>query len=179
MLGINNKKKEVPALPPKQQAVILPLHSPNRSLEFLVELIGKIRPANPKDIAQAELQFKALLYQIGQDSTALFSLRKALLGQFVKTNIVIALTENGIVSSRGLMQELLSKIKHKILPELRAPDNFLFVINKIFYKKTDHIWVEAIDKDLWIQFFERLGIQINLTEPRLISQLQQALQLLS
>lgn len=179
MLGINNKKKEVPALPPKQQAVILPLHSPNRSLEFLVELIGKIRPANPKDIAQAELQFKALLYQIGQDSTALFSLRKALLGQFVKTNIVIALTENGIVSSRGLVQELLSKIKHKILPELRAPDNFLFVINKIFWKKTDHIWVEGIDKDLWIQFFEGLGIQINLTEPRLISQLQQALQLLS
>ena len=179
MLGINKKKKEVSALPPKQLAVVLPLHSPNRSLEFLVELIGKIRPANPKDIEQAELQFKALLYQTGQDSTALFSLRKALLGLFVKTNIVIALTENGIVSSRGLMQELLSKIKHKILPELRAPDNFLFVINKIFYKKTDHIWVEAIDKDLWIQFFERLGIQINLTEPRLISQLQQALQLLS
>ncbi len=179
MLRLTKKKKELTAPPPKHQAVVLPIHSPNRSLDFLVELIDTIRPANPKDIQLAELQFKALLYQVSQDKTSLFGLRKALLSQFLKTNIVIALTENGIVSSRGLVQELLGKIKHKILPELQAPDNFLYVIDKIFYKKTDHIWVEGIDKELWIQFFEGLGIQINLTEPALIGQLQQALQLLS
>src|SRR4051812_493872 len=181
MLRLTRKKKEIPKLPPpgKQQAIVLPLHSPNRSLEFLTELINKIRPGRPGDTEQAELRFKALLYQLSQDRTALFSLRKALLTQFLKTNIVAALTENGIVSSRGLVQELMSKIKHKILPELQTSDNFLFVINKIFYKKTDHIWVEAIDKTLWVQFFERLGIQINLTEPKLIQQFQRALQLLS
>ncbi len=179
MLRIIKKKKEIPELPEKRQAVVLPLHSPNRSLEFLAELIDTIRPQNAKDLDQATLRFKALLYQIGQDRTSLFSLRKALLTQFLKTNIVIALTENGIVSSRGLVQELMGKVKHKVLPELQAPDNFLFVINKIFYKKSDHIWVEGIDKDLWKQFFEGLGIQINLTEPKLIGQLQRALQILS
>lgn len=179
MLKLTKKKKDLTQPPGRQQAIILPLHSPNRSLDFLVDLIGKIRPDNPKDIAQAELLFKALLYQVSQDRTSLFSLRKALLTQFLKTNIVVALTENGIVSSRGLVQELLSKIKHKILPELQTPDNFLFVINKIFCKKSDHIWVEGISKDLWKQFFEGLGIQINLTEPKLIDQLQQSLQVLS
>ena len=181
MLRINKKKKEIPKQKPpgKQQAVVLPLHSSNRSLDFLVELIDKIRPDNAKDTEQAELRFKALLYHVSQDRTSLFGLRKALLYQFLRTNIVIALTENGIVSSRGLVQELMSKIKHKILPELQAPDNFLFVINKVFYKKTDHIWVEGIDKELWKQFFEGMGIQINLTEPKLIGQLKQALQLLS
>lgn len=179
MLRINRKKNDLPKPPGKQQAIVLPLHSPNRSLEFLAELIGKMRPDNPRDTEQAEIRFKALLYQVSQDRTSLFSLRKALLTQFLKTNIVIALTENGIVSSRGFVQELMSKVKHKLLPELQTPDNFLFVINKIFYKKTDHIWVENIDKDLWIQFFEGLGIQINLTEPKLILQLQQSLQILS
>ncbi|MEO5893188.1 MAG: hypothetical protein ABIQ31_23255 [Ferruginibacter sp.] len=181
MLRITKKKKETPKeLPPaRQQAIILPMHSPNRSLEFLIELINKIRPDGPKDFDQAELRFKALLYQVGQDKTSLFGLRKALLTQFLKTNIVLALTENGIVSSRGLLQELMSKIKHKVLPELQAPDNFLFVINKVFHRKLDHHWVEGVDKDLWKQFFEGLGIQINLTEPKLIQQLQQALQLLS
>ena len=53
------------------------------------------------------------------------------------------------------------------------------MINKIFYKKTDHIWVEGIDPQLWNQFFEMLGIQINLTEPALIKQLQQSLQVMS
>src|SRR6185436_1382823 len=115
MLRITKKMKELPKppLPEKQQAIVLPLHSPNRTLDFLVELIGKVRPDIARDTEQAELRFKALLYHLSTDKTALFSLRKALLSLFLRTNIVIALTENGILSSRGLIQELLSKIKHK------------------------------------------------------------------
>ena len=180
MLRLTRKRKDATAATTtRQQAVVLPLHSPNRSIEFLVDLMAKIRPDKPKDFAQAELRFKALLYQISQDRTSLFSLRKALLTQFLHTNIVTALTENGIVSSRGFVQELTGKLKHKILPELQTPDNFLFVINKIFYKKHDYLWVKGVDKNLWIQFFEGLGIQINLTEPSLLKQFAQSLQLLS
>ena len=179
MLRITKRKKEGPVPPVKQQAVVLPLHTPNRSLEFLVELIKKIRPDNARNIADAELKFKAVLYQVVQERTSLFSLRKALLSQFLNTNIVTALTESGIVSSRGFVQELQGKLKHKLLPALQSPDDFLFVINKIFYKKSDHIWVEGIDPALWKQFFEMLGIQINLTEPALIRQLNQSLQVMS
>jgi site-specific recombinase len=179
MLRLNKNKKDGADTPVKKQAVVLPLHTGNRSLEYLVELINKIRPERARNIAEAELKFKAVLYQVAQERTSLFSLRKALLNQFIKTNIVTALTESGIVSSRGFVQELMGKLKHKILPALQSPDNFLYVINKIFYKKTDHIWVEGMDPVLWKQFFEMLGIQINLTEPALIKQLQQSLQLLS
>jgi site-specific recombinase len=179
MLRIRKRDKQSSKLPEKQQAVVLPLYAANRSLGVLVELIDKIRPDNPKNITQAEERFKAQLYHFSQNRTALFGLRKALLTQFLKTDIVIALTENGIVSSRGLVQELMGKIKHKLLPELQAPDNFLYVINKIFHKKNDYSWVEGMDSDLWKKFFEGLGIQISLTEPGLIKQLQQALQLLS
>jgi len=179
MLRLNRRKKEGNEPPAKQQAVVLPLHTANRSLEFLVELIKKIRPDNPRKIEEAELRFKAVMYQMAQERTSLFSLRKALLNQFLKTNIVTALTESGVVSGRGFVQELQSKLKHKILPALQSPDDFLYVINKIFYKKSDHIWVEGMDPELWKQFFEVLGIQINLTEPAVIKQLQQSMQLLS
>jgi site-specific recombinase len=179
MLRIKKRDKQSSKLPEKQQAVVLPLYAANRSLGVLVELIDKIRPDNSKNITQAEERFKAQLYHFSQNRTALFGLRKALLTQFLKTDIVIALTENGIVSSRGLVQELMGKIKHKLLPELQAPDNFLYVINKIFHKKNDYSWVEGMDPNLWKKFFEGLGIQISLTEPGLIKQLQQALQLLS
>ncbi len=179
MLRLTKRKKEGTNTPAKQQAVVLPLHTANRSLDFLVELIKKIRPDNARNTSEAETKFKAVLYQIGQERTSLFSLRKALLGQFLNTNIVEALTQSGVLSSRGFVQELLGKIKHKILPALQKPDNFLYVINKVFYKKSDHIWVDGIDPALWNQFFEMLGIQINLTESALIKQLQQSLQLLS
>lgn len=173
------KRKKPDAAAPKEQALVLPLHAPSRSIEYLTALIGKIRPDDANDIQQAELRFQALLFQMSQDKSALFSLRKALLSQFVKTNIVQALTESGIVSGRGFVQELVKKLKHKLLPELMAHDNFLYVINKIFYKRSDHIWVEGMNNNLWKQFFEVLGIQINLTEPSLIKQLQQSLQILS
>ncbi len=179
MLRSSKKNKDENRDAGKQQAIILPLHSANRSLDFLVEIIDTIRPAHSKDIAQANLRFKALLYQLSQDKSSLFSLRKALLTQFLKTNIVPALTESGIVSGRGFVQELTGKVLHKFLPELQTPDNFLYVINRIFCKKRDHVWVEGIENDLWIQFFELLGIQINMTEPSLIRQLQNSLQMLS
>lgn len=179
MLHLLKKKGDNESGRPKHQAVVLPLNAPNRSLEFLTELIDKVRPDHTKDFAQAELRFKALLYQVSNDKSSLFSLRKALLTQFLKTNIVPALTESGIVSSRGFIQELTGKLKHKILPELHSQDNFLYVINKVFWHKYDYLWVEGIDQGLWIQFFDMLGIQINLTEPALIKQLQQSLQILS
>jgi len=90
MLRSSKKNKDVPSKEQKQQAIILPLHSANRSLDFLVELIDTIRPDNAKDINQATLRFKALLYQMSQDRSSLFSLRKALLTQFLRTNIINA-----------------------------------------------------------------------------------------
>ncbi|MBS1511277.1 MAG: hypothetical protein JST86_10590 [Bacteroidetes bacterium] len=179
MLRLTKKRKESSSISRKKPAVVLPLHVGNRSLDYLVELMKKIRPDNPRNSNDAELKFQAVMFQLSQDRSSLFSLRKALLSQFIKTDIVTALTESGIVSSRGFIQELQSKLKHKILPPLKSPDNFLYVIDRIFYKRSDHIWVEGMDPKLWKQFFEMLGIQINLTEPSLIKQLQQSVQLLS
>ena len=179
MLRLLKWKRNNTDVAKKQQAIVLPLHASQRSIEFLKEIIEKIRPDRPRDFAQAEMRFKALMYQITQDKSSLYSLRKALLSQFVKTNIVVALSENGIVSSRGFVQEMMGKVKHKLLPVLYSKDDFLYVINAIFYKKYDYLWVQGIDGALWKQFFEGLGIQINLTEATLIKQFTQALQILS
>ena len=179
MLHLSGKNRDQSPKKEQQQAIVLPLLPGNLSLNYLIGLINKVRPDSSKDIPQASLRFKAMLYQMTQDRSSLFSLRKALLSQFLKTNIVNALTESGITSNRGFGQEITGKILHKILPELQTPDNFLYVINKIFYKKTDHVWVEGLENDLWIQFFEVLGIQINMTEPALIKQLESSLQILS
>ena len=134
MLRKIRKKKQAEPAPSRQQALVLPLHAPNRSLEYLTELIRKIRPSRPDDIAEAELKFQAMLYQVSQDRSALFSLRKALLSLFLHTNIVPALTESGIVSSRGFVQELTGKLKHKLLPELMAPSNIFYSPREPYFR---------------------------------------------
>ncbi len=178
MFTRTSRNKPEPEEVPKG-ALVLSIDGSTRGLEFLIELVKKIRPERPGDFRQAELKFGALLYTLQQDRSLLFSLRRSLLTQFLHTDIVLALTESGITSSRGFVQELSSKLQHKVLPALQKKNDFLFVMNRVFYKKTDYRWVEGIDQGLWKSFFELLGIQINLAETQLIRQLQKSLQILS
>ncbi|MBC7902860.1 MAG: hypothetical protein H7Y27_05530 [Gemmatimonadaceae bacterium] len=161
------------------KAVVLTLSGGNKGIEFLVELVKNIRPAKFRDIAQAETRFMVVIGKLLEDKSLLFGLRKSLLSQFLNSNLTMALTESGIVSSRGFVQELIAKIKHKFLPSLQQPNDFLYVISRVFYRKTDHYWVGKIDPILWSRFFELLGIQVNLTDPALTRQLNQSLQILS
>jgi len=179
MFKPRQRKKAV--IPPedKGKAIVLSLTSTNRALDYLVELVKKIRPSRHKNIEEAELRFKGMLFQLQQDKSLLFALRKSLLSQFMNSNLNTALTESGIISSRGFVQELIGKIKHKFLPALQLPNDFLYVIRRVFYKKNDYVWVSGIDKTLWKNFFELLGIHVNLTDIYLTGQLNQALQVLS
>lgn len=178
IFDILSRRKSRPRLQPEKGAIVLSLDS-SRGLTFLIELVKKIRPERARDKERAELQFSALLYSLQQDRSLLFSLRRSLLTQFMNTDIVPALTESGMIHSRGFVQELVGKLKHKLLPELQARNDFRFVLNRVFFRKTDYKWVESIDPSLWKDFFELLGIQINLSETRLLSQLQRSLQVLS
>jgi site-specific recombinase len=72
-------------------------------------LVKNIRPAKHRNIAEAERRFQSVLYQLQQDKSALFTLRKALLSQFTDSNLIMALTESGITRSRGFVQELIAK----------------------------------------------------------------------
>ncbi|MBI3719262.1 MAG: hypothetical protein HY252_11810 [Sphingobacteriales bacterium] len=163
----------------KERGIVLSLQSGNRSVDYLVELVRKIRPASPGNIEEAEKNFQALLFRLQDDKSLLFSLRRSLLTQFLRTDLIPALTESGLISSRGFVQELSAKLKHKFLPALKRRDDFLYVIERVFYKKKDYLWVEGMDSSLWEKFFELIGIQINMSEPQLIKQLQGALQIVS
>ncbi|MCW3106724.1 MAG: hypothetical protein JWQ09_1230, partial [Segetibacter sp.] len=173
----NPKKAEVDK--PVQEAPVITIDSIHHGLDYLVELVKQIRPVPYTDYKQAELKFKALFYQLQHDKTALFSLRKALLSQLLNSNFIPALTESGMVGSRGFLQEFITKLKHKLLPPLLQPNDFLYVINHVFYKHHDHIWVEKIDPKLWINFFKLLGIQVSVNDKAIWQQLNIALQILS
>ena len=179
MFKLLQRKKTVLPVEDKGKAIVVSLNSTNRGLDYLVELVKKIRPNRHKNTEEAELRFKGVLFQLQQDKSMLFALRKSLLSQFMNSNLNTALTESGIISYRGFVQELIGKIKHKVLPALQLPNDFLYVISHVFYKKSDYVWVSGIDRELWKSFFELLGIHVNLAEAYLTNQLNQAMQILS
>src|SRR4051812_46376651 len=158
---------------------VVPIDTIHRGLEYIIELVKLIRPFPYNNFRQADLKFKALFYQLQHNKTALFSLRKAILSQFLNSSFIPALTESGMVGSRGFVQEFSTKLKHKLLPSLLQPDDFLYVINHVFYKHHDHIWVKKIEKELWVNFFTILGVQVGINDKRILQQLNISLQILS
>jgi site-specific recombinase len=162
----------------KTSRMVISINRSNPTVETLVELIKQIRPGYFRNTKDAEQRFNSVLFHLQSDPVLLNTLKKVFQTQFSNTNVVPAVTESGLVSSRGFLQELLIKLKHKLLPPLLEEDDLLFVINHVFYGHHDYIWVGEIDRKLWVRFFELLGFQIDLTEYKILGQLNQALHLL-
>jgi site-specific recombinase len=177
-MGLFNHSKDLSEKNEESAVPVVTIDSVYRGLDYLIELIKQIRPSRPHNIKEAELKFKAFFYQLNKDKKLLYSLRKALVSQFENSSFVPALTESGLVSSRGFLQESVIKLKHKLLPPLQQPDNFLYVINHVFYKPSDYIWVAGIDKELWVSLFSVLDIHVDVKDEQIIHELQQALHIL-
>ena len=178
-MSLFRRQKKIKVKEQDSEVPIIKVDSIYRGLDYLVEFIKQIRPSSPGNIAEAELKFKAMFYQLQHDRSMLFSLRKALLSQFHNTTIIPALTESGMVKARGFIQEIITKIKHKLLPPLQQSNDFLYVINHVFYKQSDYVWVEAIDRSLWINFFSLIGFNVNVSEAGIVRQLNEALFILT
>ena len=160
-------------------APVIAIDDFHHGLKYLVDLVKQIRPKRYDDHVQAELKFKALFYQLQNDKQMLTTLRQAVISIFKNHNIVPALTESGMVGSRGFLQELIVRIKHKLLPPLPKQNDFLYVINHVFYKKHDYVWVERLDVSLWVNFFKTLGIQLSYRDEDFVKQLNVALHILA
>ncbi|HEX7844695.1 MAG TPA: hypothetical protein VF476_02780, partial [Chitinophagaceae bacterium] len=74
---------------------------------------------------------------------------------------------------------LFGRLRHKILPPLQDENDFLFVVSRVFNKKSDYEWVEAISRSTWIVFFETLGLSFSGKEKGLQSQMIESLKILS
>jgi len=179
MIRLLRKRKDASTEARKGSAIVLSINNNNRGLDFLIDLIKQVRPSSHRNREEGNLKFQALLYRLQQDRAVLFSLRRALLSQFHRTQMISALTESGVVSSRSFIQELLAKIKHKFIPPQRKTDDFRYVVSRIFYEKTDYLWIESLEPEFWNQFFTIVGLQINLEDPVITQQLQKAMLILS
>ncbi len=159
--------------------VILPAHDRKKGLEYLVALFSEIRPAPGKIKKNAEKNLLHVTEQIRQHKVVLSNTQHALIAQLLSTDLTAAITESGIPLARGFWQELSNRIKHKLLPTLQDENDFLYVINNVFFKKSDYIWVETIPRQAWVDFFESIGFSFSPRHNSLKKELIQALKILS
>ena len=158
---------------------ILPAHSRQNGLTFLVTLFSEVRPGPGKTRKDAEKNLLRVTNELRQHKLVLANMQHALLSQLLNSNLTNAITESGIPLARGFWQELANRLKHKLLPALQDENDFLYIINNVFFKKSDYEWVEAISRQIWIDFFEAIGFSFSPRHNNLKKELLQSLKILS
>ncbi len=156
-----------------------PINSTEESLDFLVQLFKELRPSAHPGFTSAETNIERVTVLLSQNPPVKSKIQRALLVQFFDTNLTATFTESGIPLAGGLPQEFADRIKHKLLPPLQSANDFLYVIDRVFYKKDDYIWVEEIPQEKWITFVEELESSVATNDRRMLQHLNEALLILS
>jgi site-specific recombinase len=160
-----------------RRSTVLHVGDKKAGLEFLVSFFSAIRPSGRKESASKNLQI--LLKQMGEHPILLSNLHNALISQLIQTDLSSALTESGIPVANGFWQEFFGRLRHKIIPALQDENDFLYIINRIFFKPADFHWVESIPHDQWKVFFESIGLAFTIDDKHILLQLMQSLKILS
>jgi site-specific recombinase len=148
------------------------------ALDYLVAFVAMIRP-RLSEFESVHKKFADTIQFVHQHPAVLSNLRTAIMAQLINSNLVPMLTESGITISRGAGRELFARLKHKFLPAAQDPNDFLYLLNRIFFKHTDYEWVEQLGREKWMHFFELIGISFSGNEPVIIRQAVLSLQILS
>lgn len=148
------------------------------ALDYLVAFVAMIRP-RLSEFENVNRKFAETIRFVHQHPSVLNNVRTAIMAQLINSNLVPMLTESGITISRGAGRELYARLKHKLLPAAQDPNDFLYLLNRIFFRHTDYEWVEQLGREKWIHFFELIGLSFSGSDPVIIRQAVLSLQILS
>ncbi|MFI5151683.1 MAG: site-specific recombinase [Chitinophagales bacterium] len=161
-----------------RKSIVIPVADKKQGLDFLISFFSALRPTHVNGKIDPEQNLRVAIRELLQHPILLRNLQHAILSQLTHADLVSALTESGIPLSRGFWEELYGRLKHKLLPALQNEDDFLFVINHVFFKKSDYRWVESIPYSLWIEFFESVGLSLHVDDLSVLKQIIQSLKIL-
>ena len=177
-MKIRKKKKIDPFAQFLEKRPAVSIKDRESTLDYLIAFFHLIRPRTGNS-EEAVQNFGKALYLLRENPAVLNELRTAILAQLINSNLLPLLTESGITVSRGAGRELYARLKHKFLPALQDPHDFLYLLDRIFYRKDDYEWVEEIGHNRWGQFFDAIGLSFQGREPVITRQALVALQILS
>lgn len=125
------------------------------NLFFLYELVRYFRPKRPKAVANITL--RPLL-----DHLIEFDKHRTILSDYLK-NILsdkkfhLMVSDAGILQDSDFLYEVRKRISAKILPYQPQKDTLEYVLNQVFYKENDFIWINKIPLDELVELMEILN----------------------
>ena len=130
----------------------------NFTPQLFSQLFDKIRPSDPNNSDYALKKLALLSDILNEDKELKIAFNKKLIAMIGKAKQSALLTQTNLLSRRGLFSELRKRAFYKLLPNIYDDKELSGIVNIIFYKKTDWIWINDIPTDKLACFFMDLGV---------------------
>lgn len=129
----------------------------NDKLLFLVDLVQFYRPVNPK--GENHISIKSLLEYLIASPEKSNAVKLYLSEVLYQRKFTRMLSDTGILRDSDFIYEVKKRIFAKLLPFQPEKDTLEFVLNQVFFKSTDPIWIARIPFEELQQLFEIIELE--------------------
>jgi site-specific recombinase len=130
----------------------------NFTPQLFSRLFDKIRPSDPSNSDYAFKKLALLSGLLNADKELKTAFNKKLIAMIGESKQSALLTQTNLLSRGGLFSELRKRTFYKVLPNIYDEKELSGIVNTIFYKKTDWIWISDIPTDKLANFLIDLGV---------------------
>ena len=152
----------------------------NDRLLFLVDLVQFFRPENPKK--ENVVSIKSLLEYLEAHPDMNEQLQLYLVEALSQRKFGRMLSDSGILRDSDFSYEVKKRLFAKILPFQPEKDTLEFVLNQVFFKSSDPIWIARIPFEELQQLFDIIAVETiyqSVTEQSVLSEVMNAMGLIS
>ena len=135
----------------------LELTPPVPDENLLIELVNRIRPSNSYNQEQIQNNFQALIQALLLTPTAAYTFQSYLIHLINRYKQTTIFADSGILSLDGFWNQLGQRVGAHFLPLLTDDSQLKDLVRRVFHLRSDKYWLENIDNQQWLQFFQLLN----------------------
>ena len=124
---------------------------------LLIELVARLRPEDSYNTEEIKKKFQALIQALLITPTAANTFQAylvKLINRYKQTSIY---ADSGILSLDGFWNQLGQRLGAHFLPLLVDETDLKDLVFRVFAYRSDKYWLENIEDEQWIQFFQILN----------------------
>ena len=124
---------------------------------LLIELIGRIRPADTKNSDEIQHKFEAFYTALLLTPAAASTLQSFTLGlvsQYKQTGLY---ADTGILSLDGFWNQLFQRLGAHFLPLINDESQLQDLVRRVFHQRSDKYWLDSIEERSWQKLFRLLN----------------------
>jgi site-specific recombinase len=122
--------------------------------DSLSTFVNLMRPKNVSDAASVKEKVDAFIYHLQKDKTSTLDFFTQLLTIIERNNQLDLYTQSGILSNEGFFSESYNKLSNTLFPPLKKQYNLRTLVNTVFSKKDDYVWIDHITVEQWQLLFQ-------------------------